>query len=85
MNFEYMLDLLVKIGLDEQSPLHAGHSLFHDHEPAAALGLASAWIDRRYGEEGGGATLPATEAARYDFRFSSMADMVKAHQCELRA
>lgn len=85
VNFEYMLDLLAKLGLDEQSLLHAGHSLFHDHEPAAALGLASAWIDRRYGKEGGGATLPATEAARYDFRFSSMADMVKAHQCELRA
>jgi 2-haloacid dehalogenase len=39
--------------------LHVAQSLFHDHVPARRLGLASAWIDRRHGRSGSGATPPA--------------------------
>jgi 2-haloacid dehalogenase len=42
--------------------LHAAQSLFHDHVPAAALGLASVWVDRRHGLDGFGATPPAAAA-----------------------
>ena len=64
--------------------LHTAQSLFHDHGPAKEIGLASAWIDRRHGQGGWGATVPQ-EGARYDFRLTSMADMAKAHGENLRA
>jgi 2-haloacid dehalogenase len=50
--------------------LHVAQSLFHDHVPARALGLATVWIDRRDGR-GGGAS-PAAEV-HPDARFTSMA------------
>jgi 2-haloacid dehalogenase len=39
--------------------LHVAQSLFHDHVPAKALGLTTAWIDRRHDRPGHGATPPA--------------------------
>jgi 2-haloalkanoic acid dehalogenase type II len=82
-NFHFMLDRLAQREVRPGDILHTAQSLFHDHGPAKAVGLASAWIDRR-GGQGWGATKPAPDA-KYDFRFSSMADMVKAHQEDLRA
>ena len=83
-NFRYMLDHLAAGGMAPDAILHTAQSLFHDHKPAKALGLASAWIDRRHEEGGWGATMPQDGAA-YDFRFTSMAEMVRAHQDDLRA
>src|SRR4029079_2457964 len=34
--------------------LHVAQSLFHDHVPAQARGLSTAWIDRRHGKPGSG-------------------------------
>ncbi len=34
-------------------------SLYHDHVPAKRLGFATAWINRRAGRAGFGATPPA--------------------------
>lgn len=79
-NYEYMLGRLEKLGLDRRHVLHVGHSLFHDHDPAASVGISTAWIDRRHGQEGWGLTMPSSCASRYDFRFLSMADMVRSHQ-----
>jgi 2-haloacid dehalogenase len=42
--------------------LHVAQSLYHDHVPAKAVGLATAWIDRRRGRSGSGATPPAEAA-----------------------
>jgi 2-haloalkanoic acid dehalogenase type II len=78
-NFTYMLDHLKQRGLEPASVLHTAQSLFHDHAPAKRMGLSSAWIDRRHEQAGWGATLPPPEGATFDFRFTSMADMVKAH------
>ena len=39
--------------------LHVAQSLFHDHVPAQARGLSTAWIDRRHDKPGSGATPPA--------------------------
>ena len=41
--------------------------------------------DRRHEQEGWGATTPPAGTPRYDFRFTSLAEMVQAHQQELRA
>jgi 2-haloacid dehalogenase len=84
-NFHYMLARLGQRGRAPTDILHTAQSLFHDHGPAKRVGLSSAWIDRRHEQGGWGATMPPDAGATYDFRFTSMADMVKAHQEDLRA
>ena len=51
-----------RIDVPRDRILHVAQSLFHDHVPAKALGLTTAWIDRRAGRPGSGATPPATAA-----------------------
>jgi 2-haloacid dehalogenase len=84
-NFEYMLAKLKTVGIEKNQILHTAESLFHDHAIANKHGLASCWIDRRHGQEGSGATMALAQAPRYDFRFDSLADFVKAHQEALKA
>ena len=55
-NFER---LLARLDVPRERVLHVAQSLFHDHVPAKALGLTTAWIDRRQGRSGFGATPPA--------------------------
>jgi 2-haloalkanoic acid dehalogenase type II len=83
-NFRYMIEALKHAGHAERDILHVAQSLFHDHAPANAAGLRSAWIDRRAGAAGSGATPPAPAGVRYDFRFTSMAELVEAHRDALR-
>ncbi|AZF04834.1 haloacid dehalogenase type II [Pseudomonas sp. R5-89-07] len=79
-NFAYLTDALGKMGFEKKSILHVAESLYHDHVPANAAGLASSWIHRRHGKEGFGAIhVPATEAT-YNFRFISLAKMVESHK-----
>jgi 2-haloacid dehalogenase len=83
-NFEYMLAKLKTLGIEKHQILHTAESMFHDHGPANTHGLASCWIFRRHGQDGFGATRHPDEMPKYDFRFTSMADLVKAHQDALR-
>ena len=83
-NFRYMIDALQGSGHPAREILHTAQSLFHDHMPANAVGLRSAWIDRRAGAGGSGATPPPHKEVHWDFRFSSMAELVEAHRAELR-
>jgi 2-haloacid dehalogenase len=84
-NFRYMLAHLAELGFAKSDILHTAQSLFHDHAPAKATGLASAWIDRRHATGGFGATMAPPEGASYDIRFDSMAAMVAAHRAERAA
>jgi 2-haloalkanoic acid dehalogenase type II len=84
-NFRYMLDRLTELGIAKSDILHTAQSLFHDHAPAKALGLASAWIDRRHATGGFGATMAPPAGAGYDFRFTGMADFAAAHRAERSA
>jgi 2-haloalkanoic acid dehalogenase type II len=79
-NFLYLLDRLKVQGLPREKLLHVAQSLFHDHVPANALGLASAWIDRQHDTAGGGATAPVAPGVRYDFRFTSLGELAEAHR-----
>lgn len=82
-NFEYMLRRLREdFGFDKPDVLHVAQSLFHDHDPAKQLGLASAWIDRRHAGSGWGATMAPLGTPKYDFRFTSMEAFVHAHRAE---
>jgi len=49
-----------RIDVPRDRILHVAQSLYHDHVPAKRLGLTTAWIDRRHGLTGSGATPPAT-------------------------
>jgi len=80
-NFAYLLEHLKSdLGLSAKDDLHTAQSLFHDHAPAAKLGLARAWIDRRQGHAGGGATMPLADRPQVDFYFPSLAAFVDAHK-----
>jgi len=83
-NFNYMKAHIGDLGLAEKDLLHTAESLFHDHVPANRHGLASCWIYRRHAQEGFGATMTPELTPEVDFRFNSMADLVKAHQEDLR-
>jgi 2-haloacid dehalogenase len=82
-NFAYLLDRVRQQGVAREKLLHVAQSLFHDHVPANAVGLASAWIDRRHATGGSGATAPVSSDVRYDFRFTSLAALPAAHQAEV--
>ncbi|KZT35395.1 HAD-like protein [Sistotremastrum suecicum HHB10207 ss-3] len=71
-NFQYMLKTVKNdfdIGPDQV--LVTANSLFHDHKPANALGLSSAWIVRN---DSGMTAADAT----YTFQFSTLGEMAEA-------
>ena len=81
-NFEYLLDNLANEGIDKRELLHVAQSLFHDHVPANRMDIASAWIDRRAGKSGSGATVFPDPMPHYAFRFTSLANLAEAHRAE---
>jgi len=81
-NFGYMLDKLKTLRVKRSQILHTAESLFHDHAPANKMRLASCWIHRRHAEQGFGATIKPHKRPKFDFRFTSMAEMVAAHRAE---
>lgn len=82
-NFDYMLELLPSLGVRKEETLHVADSTFHDHEPAAELGIKSCWIFRRFEQRGFGATMRTINEPPVEFKFTSMAQLVKAHHEEL--
>ena len=80
-NFDYLLRHLDDdFGVGPDSVLHVAQSLFHDHAPAKAAGLETAWIDRQRISAGGewGATVPVEDQPVPDHIFFSMADLARA-------
>jgi 2-haloacid dehalogenase len=79
-NFDFVLKTVQEeLGFAPKDILHTAQSLFHDHQTAKAIGLATNWIDRRMGKSGSGATAPV-EGVKTDFHFPSMAAFVAAHR-----
>ncbi len=69
-NFEIALE---RIGVPRERVLHVAQSLYHDHVTAHQLGVTTAWVNRRAGREGGGAT-PAAIATP-DLEVPNMASL----------
>ena len=82
-NFDYMLEMLSRRGIEQHDILHTAESMFHDHAPANKYGLANCWIYRRHDKGGFGATMNPGEMPSYDMMFHSMADLVEAHKAEI--
>ena len=79
-NFVYLIARYGALGIAPHEILHVAQSLYHDHAPANAIGLASAWIDRRHGSGGWGATSAPPDGVRFDFHFTSLEAMAVAHR-----
>ncbi len=78
-NFRYLLEHLKSdLGVAPGEVLHTAQSLYHDHVPARAMGLAICWINRGAGKPGGGATKTPETATEPDFTFTTMAEMAAA-------
>ena len=80
-NFEYLIARVRDLGHDKSEILHTAQSLYHDHLPAEAIGLARCWINRR-GDKGlgSGATKPVARLPKLNFEFPTLAAMADAHR-----
>ncbi len=58
--------------------LHVAQSQYHDIGAAKALGFTVAWIERRKGQEGAGATPLAADPVEPDYHFASLAELADA-------
>ena len=52
-------EVLHRLELPRERVIHVAQSLFHDIAPARELGIATVWVNRRAGRQGGGATAPS--------------------------
>ena len=84
-NFEYLIARLAKAGLARQDILHVAASLTRDQVPASRCDLAFAWVDRPRGNKNPEAIAAPFPNAGNHFRFTSIVDLVKAHQEQLLA
>ena len=79
VTFAALLQGVARLGIGENELLHVAESLYHDHEPAAEIGLPSVWIHRRHDRTGAGATAPPKDPATApEWRYTSMADFAAA-------
>ena len=65
-------------GFNRGDILHVSQSKFHDIGIAAELGFATAWIERRRGKPGTGATPAPAKPVKPDFRYSNLAKLADA-------
>jgi 2-haloacid dehalogenase len=71
-HFQALEAALAELDVPRERLLHVAQSLHHDHVPAKRHGLASVWINRRHGRQGGGATREPVEEFSYALEFPSM-------------
>ena len=77
-NFEALEAGLATIGVEPRQLIHVAESLYHDHLPGKDFGLKTAWIHRRHGKKGFGATVVPERTVTPDFRFTSMEEFAEA-------
>lgn len=81
-NFEALNTWLMEHGFSHDEHLHVAQSLFHDHVPGKAFGWTTAWINRRFGMEGQGASGPALDVTP-DYEFPDMKSFADAMERSL--
>ncbi|UNI18387.1 hypothetical protein JDV02_004658 [Purpureocillium takamizusanense] len=82
-NFEYLITYCQEdLGVTREKIVHVAQAFFHDHIPARAAGLATAWIER-------GENVPSAIGGKLDefagrvsfsWRFKNMGEMADAFQ-----
>lgn len=83
-NFRFLLDVVARDGIAPAQVLHVAQSLYHDHVPAKALGLATVHVDRRAGRGGGAVVAPASPVVP-DLRVTDLAQLVHSLGIDTRA
>jgi 2-haloalkanoic acid dehalogenase type II len=73
-HFDKLFEEIERLGVARDRLVHVAESLFHDHQPAAALSLPSVWIHRRHDKGGTGATATPSGEVSPTWRFTSMAE-----------
>lgn len=81
-NFQALAEEVRRLGIGDGKLLHVAQSLFHDHVPAKAVGLPTAWINRRHDNPGWGATPEPDAPVTPDWTFTSMAAFADAVDAE---
>jgi 2-haloalkanoic acid dehalogenase type II len=82
-NFRLAISEVGTLGIRPEQILHTAQSLFHDVAPAKALGLKTAWINRRQGRASAGATPVPKGDAKPDLEVASMAEFAALHRTQL--
>ena len=77
-HFDRLFEEIARLDVARDRLVHVAESLFHDHQPAAALGLPSVWIHRRHGKGGTGATATPSSEVSPTWQFTSMAEFADA-------
>jgi len=77
-NFEALVTGVGGLGISSDELLHVAESLYHDHEPARAIGLDSVWIHRRHDRGGHGATSPPSTSWVPERRYASLTEFAEA-------
>jgi 2-haloalkanoic acid dehalogenase type II len=80
-NFEYLIEHVRQdFGVGRAEILHVAQSLYHDHVPGIAAGLATAWIDRQRLSAGGdwGATATVDDPPEPSMVFFTMGELASA-------
>ena len=77
-HFDRLFTEIERLDVARDQLVHVAESLFHDHQPAAELGLPSVWIHRRHEKGGSGATATPSEEVSPTWRFTSMAEFADA-------
>jgi 2-haloacid dehalogenase len=77
-NFAALAREAERLGIAQGRLLHVAQSLYHDHVPAKAAGLPTAWINRRHDRPGWGATPEPPADVTPDWTFTSMAAFADA-------
>jgi 2-haloacid dehalogenase len=67
-------DALRRLDVPKDALVHAAQSLFHDVEPAKALGIATVHVDRRAGRPGGATPRPTTTTVP-DLKVQSLSEL----------
>jgi 2-haloalkanoic acid dehalogenase type II len=67
-------EALKQLGVPKEGLVHVAQSLFHDVEPARALGIACVHVDRREGRPGGATPRPTTNVSA-DLKVKNLAEL----------
>lgn len=74
-NFHYLLEHLKgDLEVEKEGLCHVAQSIFHDHEPAKAMGIRSVWVDRK-GALGGEMEEGQQEKYGFQLKVESLAEL----------
>jgi 2-haloalkanoic acid dehalogenase type II len=83
--FERTFEIVAEMGFDRSKILHVAQSLYHDHVPAAQLGLRTVWVNRRKGKDGWGATRQPDTEVTPDIEVASLSELVALDDAQRKA